>query len=109
MKQAKQGKVMSNVIDFLERMGQDAQLRHASRGEVELALKDAQIDSEIQVAILAKDQSRLEELLGSVNVCCMLEPSKEDESEDDDTEEQPSQGDEKLSAISVSFAIASVG
>ena len=100
---------MSNIINFLERMGQDAQLRQASRSEVELALKDAQIDPEIQVAILAKDQSKLEDLLGSVNVCCMLEPGKEDESEDDETEEQPSQGDEKLSAISASFAIASVG
>lgn len=100
---------MSNVIGFLERMGQDAKLRQASQHEMELALADAQFDPEIQAAILAKDQSRLEELLGSVNVCCMLEPSKEDESEDDDTEEQPSQGDEKLSAISVSFATASVG
>ena len=105
MKQAKQGKVMSNVIDFLERMGQDAQLRQASQREIELALADAQIDPEIQVAILAKDQSVLERLLGHVNVCCMLAPAKEDEKE----EESPSRDDEEISLDSVIRVMALAG
>ena len=96
---------MSNVIDFLERMGQDAQLRHASRSEVELVLKDAQIDPELQAAILAKDRATLETLLGHVNVCCMLAPAKEDEEE----EESPSRDDEEISLESVVRVVALAG
>lgn len=85
---------MSNVIDFLERMGQDAQLRHASRSEVELALKEARIDPELQAAILAKDQSHLELLLRQEPLYCLLFPAKEDE--DEDSEEVPSREDEEV-------------
>jgi hypothetical protein len=83
---------MSNVIDFLERMGRDAQLRHASQGEVELALANEQIDLELQAAILAESSSQLGALLGQGVFCCMQEPGKEDEDEDDDGdgEENPS-------------------
>jgi len=70
---------MSNVITFLERMGQDAQLRYASQNDVRLALAREQIDPELQAAILAKDQQRLETLLGSSNVCCMIEAEAGDE------------------------------
>lgn len=83
---------MSNVIDFLERLGQDAHLRDASQEDLELALASARIDPELQAAILAKDQEQLEVLLGSVNVCCMVNPGKEDDDEEDDAEENPSRG-----------------
>jgi hypothetical protein len=66
---------MSNVIAFLERMGQDAQLRHASQNDVEFELVRAQIDPELQAAILAKDQQQLETLLGGGGVCCLLFPT----------------------------------
>ena len=66
---------MSNVIAFLERMGQDAQLRHASQNDVGLELARTQIDSELRAAILAKDQQQLEALLGAGNVCCALMPT----------------------------------
>ena len=107
MKQAKQGKVMSNVIDFLERMGQDAQLRHASLSEIELALKGAQIDPELQAAILAKDQAGIEALLGRGHLCCFLLPGKEDE--DEDTEEAPSRDDEEISAHSMFQPAVAIG
>jgi hypothetical protein len=81
---------MSNVITFLERMGRDAQLRHASQDEVELVLASEQIDPDLQAAILAKNPSQLETLLGLGVFCCMQEPGKEDEDEDDDSEESPS-------------------
>lgn len=81
---------MSNVIDFLERMGQDARLRHASQNEVELALVSEQVDLDLQAAILAKNSSHLGALLGQGVFCCMQEPGKEDDDEDDDTEESPS-------------------
>ncbi|MEO8742962.1 MAG: hypothetical protein ABI365_07205 [Lysobacteraceae bacterium] len=85
---------MSNVIGFLETMGQDASLRHATQGEVELKLAQMQLDPDLQAAILSKDQQRLEAVLGAeTNVCCGLHPSKDDEDEpmrdDDEITEQP--------------------
>jgi hypothetical protein len=98
---------MSNVIDFLERLGQDAQLRDASQEELELVLACARIDSELQAAILAKDQERLEVLLGSINVCCMVNPGKEDDDEEDDAEENPSRGGGEISTHLASRAMGS--
>lgn len=96
---------MSNVIDFLERMGQDARLCRASQSEVEVALANAQIDPELQMAILAGDPLKLELLLGQNNVCCAFFPGKDDE--DEDTEESPSREGEEIASWSMS--VASVG
>jgi hypothetical protein len=79
---------MSDVIDFLEKMGQDAQLRHGSQSEVELALTSAEIAPELQAAILANDQAHLETLLGQAPLCVAYMPSEEEQ--DDETEETPS-------------------
>ncbi|MFC5741278.1 hypothetical protein [Dyella tabacisoli] len=85
---------MSSVIDFLERMGKDAQLRHASHDEVELALTQAQIDTPLCSAILARDASELQALLRQVpfySIQMPIEEEEEDEGEheDEDTEEAP--------------------
>ena len=88
---------MSNIIDFLERMGQDAQLRHASGNEVERALIKARIAPAMRAVILGENSRRLEDLLGAkANVCCGLYPVESDEDstdeiEDDKTDEQSSQ------------------
>lgn len=81
---------MSNVIDFLERLGTDAKLRNASDAELEQALVNAQIDPEVRAAILMRDQQRLESLLGaSSNVCCMIfTPAREDDDESEEGEEK---------------------
>ncbi|THD10021.1 hypothetical protein [Rhodanobacter lindaniclasticus] len=68
---------MSNIIDLLEKIGQDARLRHASSDDMDQVLTRAEIDPEVQAAILAKDQSRLEDLLAASNVCLALIPSIE--------------------------------
>ena len=87
---------MSNVIGFLEKMGQDATLRHATQNELELALTLAQIDPELQTAIMSKDQTRIETLLGaSRNICANLFPAKEDE---DEGEEEPSKDGDEIRA-----------
>ncbi|WP_077445663.1 hypothetical protein [Rhodanobacter sp. C05] len=72
---------MSNVIDFLEMMGQDAQMRNASRNEVKLALANAQIAPELQTAILAKDQPQLETLLRQRVTCCLLFSNEDQDDE----------------------------
>ena len=78
---------MSNVIDFLERFGQDASLRHATGEAVEEALQSAGIDPGVCAAILNKDQGALEALLGAnTNVCCLVHKEDEEEEEEDDEE-----------------------
>jgi hypothetical protein len=79
---------MGNVIDFLERLGQDAQLRYATGGEVDEALQQAQIDPAVRAAILADDRHQLEALLGAQpNVCCMVHVPDDEEDEDDDQDD----------------------
>jgi hypothetical protein len=87
---------VSNIIDFLERLGGDAGLRHASDDAVEAALKLAGIDQAVRSAIVAKDQSALEALLGAnTNVCCMInKPDEEEEEEEDDDEDDDDEDDE---------------
>lgn len=65
---------MSNVIDFLEMIGQDARLRHASQEKLKLTLAGTQLDPDLQATILAGDQRQLEALIGAGNVCCMQFP-----------------------------------
>ncbi len=67
---------MSNIIDFLETIGQDASLRYASTGEMKHMLADSQVDQDVMEAVLAKDQQRLSELLKAKNTCCVLMPSR---------------------------------
>ena len=87
---------MSNVINFLERMGQDAHLRHASRHELEIALLHADIDPALQAAIMRSEQSVLEELLGlGTNVCCLVAPGKDED--DGQGEDRPVQDDDEVS------------
>lgn len=90
---------MSNVIDFLERMGQDAQLRQASRTEVELALEGEQLDVRAREAILAGDQAALDELLGRGVLCCLLLPAEEEEGESErEDDDIPSREDDASAA-----------
>jgi hypothetical protein len=71
---------MSNVIDFLERMGQDAGLRHTSGAQLEEALARAAISPELQAAITAGDQKRIQALLGiQANICSIIFPVDTDE------------------------------
>jgi hypothetical protein len=97
-------KTVSNVINFLEKIGQDAQLRHASTGEIEHALNNAQIDQQLQAAILDRNQQQLEILLGArTNVVCGLgSPAP-----DDDKEDSPAQDDDEIS--STARCVASAG
>jgi hypothetical protein len=88
---------MSNVIDFLERMGRDAQLHAATGLEVEEALLRAGIEPGVRAAILGGDQLLLESLVGANhNICCMInvpEEEEESEEEDDDSEEEEGEDD----------------
>jgi hypothetical protein len=81
---------MSNVISFLERMGQDSELKGATPEELESALTRAQIDPAMRAAILGNDRPELEALLECKStICCGIFPGKEDEDE-----EEPSKKDD---------------
>lgn len=82
---------MSNVIEFLDAMGRNAQLRHADADTLAAALEQAQIDPALRAAVLSGDQQRLESLLGArTNVVCGFAPAQDDEDQEkapDDDEE----------------------
>lgn len=88
---------MSNVIDFLERFGQDAGLRYAADADIEAALRQAGIDPAVRAAIVNADQRALEQLLGAdTNVCCVVNaPDQEDEEEEEDEPEEEEEGAEE--------------
>ncbi len=67
---------MSNIVDFLENVGQNASLRYASAGDMQRMLAHSQFDQDIKEAVLAKDQERLTALVGAQNVCCLLVPAQ---------------------------------
>jgi hypothetical protein len=100
---------MSSVIDFLEKMGSDAQWRHASQEELEVALAEADIAAPESSAILAKDATELQALLRQVPLFAIMIPPDEEEGEEDDEEEgdekhQPSGLYSSLSATSLQHA-----
>lgn len=85
---------MSNVIAFLETMGQDAELRHAGRSELYRELTERQVDSDAQWAILRGDCQRLELLLDAPTIICVgIQPGEDDEED----EKEPSRDDDEIS------------
>lgn len=89
---------MSNVIDFLERMGRDAGLRYGARAELGLALGNEGIQPALQELILAGDSVKLADVLGQGVMCCLLFPVKEgEETEEGGEDEAPSRDDDVAS------------
>jgi hypothetical protein len=80
---------MSNVIDFLEHMGRDAQWRHATGEAMQAALIQAGIEPSVRAAILGEDRGLLESLVGAnPNICCMVNHPQEEEEEPREDEEE---------------------
>jgi len=87
---------MSDVIEFLEQLGRDAHLRHASQAQIGQALARTRIDPSVQAAILSEDQQQLEALLGAdTNVCCMIFVPEDD---DDAPPEEESVSNRRVAA-----------
>ena len=74
---------MSDVIDFLEKLGQDSALRHASLDSV---LAQARMSPEVRAALASRDAGALAALLGR-NVCCMVFAPLEEEQEESSPKE----------------------
>lgn len=85
---------MSNVVNFLECLGRDVDLREADKSALLRTMIDAEIAPQVRVAILAGDRVALETLLASRSItCCGVFPGKEEE---DESEEEPSKDDEEI-------------
>lgn len=97
---------MSSVIEFLEKMGSEAQWRHASQEALEVALAETDIAAPERSAILAKDAAKLQTLLRHVPLFAIMIPPDEEEGEEDEEEE----GDEKheLNGVRSSSSVASL-
>ena len=79
---------MSNVLEFLERVGQDWQLRHADPAALRYAMQQAGIDESLHPALLTRDARRLEALLNLTgNVCCAVHPAHEEAADDDEDDD----------------------
>jgi hypothetical protein len=83
--------LVSEVIEFLERLGSDARLRYANHDEVAHALAEAGIQDPARATILRGDRPTLESLLDAKpNVFCGVvvpEEEREDEKDDDEKED----------------------
>jgi hypothetical protein len=87
---------MSNAIEFLERLGSDAQLRYASAMALEQALAESNLEPHVREAILTGDRHRLESALGAkANVCCAIyAPAREDDDRQGEAGDEPQQDDD---------------
>jgi hypothetical protein len=88
---------MSDLIDFLERMGGDSQSRFATGPELEEALTRAGIEPSVRSAVLAADRSQLESLIGASPIVCNMinVPDEEEEEEDDEDGDEGDDEDEE--------------
>lgn len=83
-----------DCIDLLEKLGGNAAL-WATPSDLEQLLAEAGLDPELRAAIAAGDEGSLGRLLNARdNVCCLIEPHREDEEEDDEEEEEEESDDE---------------
>ena len=93
---------MSDVIDFIERLGQDSALRYASAQAVDRVLSEAQVSPEMRVALAGRDQRLLESLLGATtNVCCVVHAPLGEEDKDEKprkASEEKSEGRESIAS-----------
>lgn len=80
---------MSKIINLLEKMGQNAEFRYANADQLASLMADT--DPALIDAVIAGDQTGLEQLLGArTNVVCGLHPADQpDEEPLDEPEDQP--------------------
>jgi hypothetical protein len=89
------GGFVSNLIDFLQRLGQGTELHHAPRTELALALAGAGIDPALRAALLGTGQRKLGILPGAqTNVCAITAPNKKEEDEEDEDDFEDDEDDE---------------
>ena len=82
---------MSNFVDFLQRAGEDSQLRYASCSGLEQALAETNIEPALREALLKGDATRLATLVGSRLDMCGFIFAPQDEDEEQPEEQDSSE------------------
>lgn len=85
---------MSDVIEFLEKLGSDARLFQAAKETVALALADAQVEAAAGEAILARNVEELQALLKVVPLNCFQSAPRREGEEEEEEEQEGEEGDE---------------
>ena len=79
---------MSNIVEFLEKVGQDCDLRTANPQAWQKTLTEQKLSPQMHAALLGRDQHALSALLGARNnVVCAVFPAREPEPNDVPIEE----------------------
>jgi len=86
---------MSDVIEFLEKLGSDARLFQAAKETVALALADAQVEAAVGEAILARNVEELQALLKVVPLHCFQSAPKREGEEEEEEEEKEEEGEKQ--------------
>ena len=87
---------MTDAIDFLEQLGQNARLRHAPATELERVLAASGFEPSLRSALLADDAVRLGELLGAQpSIYCLMEKPDQEDDEEEEEEEEDFEDDEE--------------
>lgn len=90
---------MSSVIEFLERLGTDAQLRHAPQEDLARALEDSQVDAALGAAIIARSTDDLYALLDVRPMFKTIEnPGREGEEEEEEGDGEEGEEQSALNA-----------
>ncbi len=81
---------MSNVITFLESLGQDANLSRQTPEQFAAAVAALDLEDAPRTALLARDATRLNDLLGGRDrILCALFPAEDDNQKSQEDEDQP--------------------
>ncbi|MPY23394.1 hypothetical protein [Shewanella sp. YLB-07] len=85
---------MSNIIQLLERMGQDSELQS---NDFKNIITESELNHDLKTALLNKDKSSLEELLRvDPEIVCAMIPAEDEEpphKEEPGTNEEPKNTD----------------
>ena len=74
-----------DIIDFLEKLGQDAQLRGATRVRLQAALLAAGMPAGTRQALMSGDEQALRALLDAdENRCCLIASPRDEEDEEEE-------------------------
>ncbi len=104
---------MSEAISMLERLGQQAGLRHVAADGVDSASATREVAPALRGALTSTDSAELEALLGAkINLVCGLFPGREDEEtpaeeSPDKDDAPPAEDSEKIGRLHRGSAIAS--
>lgn len=80
---------MLSVIEFLEKVGSDAQWLNASQEDLQLALEEMDIEEQTRSAIMNRDAEALHALLHSSTLITTMVPGAPDEEEEEEEEDAP--------------------